>query len=150
MSLRRRFLIPLLAGSLYCAVAGACSAKDDTGAQAKEQEQKTGTMDIQKVTDSTARAALDAWQKGDGPTFLSFFAPEAQLFDDGHPRDFRRFVAEACGHERFTDIDKVANEGRDIYGPFHTEQWGDFNAYFKFHINDQGKITRLDIGQASD
>jgi hypothetical protein len=106
-------------------------------------------MDTNKITDSTIRAALDAWQKGDRQAFLSFFTGDAKLYDDGNPRDFRKFVTEACGHERFTSIDKIENNSLDIYGQFHTESWGDFKTYFRFHPTAAGKIDRLDIGQAS-
>lgn len=70
------------------------------------------------------------------------------MFDDGNSRDFSKFVKDACGHEKFTSIDKVENNGLDIMGNFHTESWGDFKTYFKFQINAEGKINRLDIGQA--
>ncbi len=71
---------------------------------------------------------------------------DAKLYDDRKPRDFQKFVKDACGYERFTSIEKVENNGLDIIGNFHTENWGDFKTYFKFHINTKGKITRL-IGQ---
>lgn len=56
---------------------------------------------------------------------------------------------EACGYEYFTTIDIVENDGKEIYGNFHTESWGDFRTYFKFHFDADGKISRLDIGQAN-
>lgn len=106
-------------------------------------------MDTQKLTNPVVKATFEAWQEGDANTFLSYFAVDAKLFDDGNPRDFSRFVKEACGHERFTGIDKVEDNGLTVYGRFHTESWGDFKTYFKFRFNTQGKIDRLDIGQAS-
>jgi hypothetical protein len=106
-------------------------------------------MDTGKLTNYTIKAAIDAWQKGDAKTWLSYFTEDAKLFDDGNPRSFHNFSAEAIGHERFTSIDKVENNGLDIYGHFHSEQWGDFNTYFTFHLNSDGKIYRLDIGQAN-
>ncbi|MFT3681848.1 MAG: hypothetical protein QM791_16365 [Ferruginibacter sp.] len=106
-------------------------------------------MDTSKLTNATVKAALEAWQNGDSKSWLSFFTADAVLYDDGSPRDFKRFSSHAIGHERFTSIDKVENNGLDIYGKFHSDQWGDFKTYFKFHINTDGKITRLDIGQAS-
>lgn len=111
-------------------------------------QQKNNNMDTNKLTDSIVKKAFDAWQKGDSQAFLSFFTADAKLYDDGSPRDFQKFVKEACGHERFTSIDKVENNGKDIYGNFHTDSWGDFRTYFKFHFNTEGKISRLDIGQA--
>jgi hypothetical protein len=109
---------------------------------------KSNKMDISKLTNETIKKAFDAWQSGDSKTFLSYFTADAKLYDDGNPRDFQRFVKDACGHEKFTSIDKVENNGLDITGNFHTESWGDFKTYFKFYINAEGKINRLDIGQA--
>lgn len=106
-------------------------------------------MDTSKLTNPIVKQAFEAWQSGDSKTFLSLFTSDAKLFDDGNPRDFQKFVKEACGHERFTSIDKVENNGLNITGNFHTESWGDFKTYFKFHIGNNGKIERLDIGQAN-
>jgi hypothetical protein len=63
--------------------------------------------------------------------------------------DLKRFFEKALGHERFTSIDRVENGSMNIYGKFHSDQWGDFKTYFKFRLNAQGKIDRLEIGQAS-
>ncbi|WP_286862234.1 MULTISPECIES: hypothetical protein [Sphingobacterium] len=121
--------------------------------QSKTQKSETTTkekqkMDTNQLTNETVKAAFGAWQKGDSKTFLSYFATDAKLYDDGNPRNFQNFVKEACGRERFTSIEKVENEGKDITGNFHTESWGDFKTYFKFSINSDGKFDRLDIGQA--
>jgi hypothetical protein len=125
------------------------------GASVQARAQKTTTktikkttMDTAKLTNQTVKKAFDAWQNGDSKTFLSYFTADAKLYDDGNPRNFQGFVKEACGHEKFTSIDKVENDGKDITGNFHTESWGDFKTYFKFTINSEGKISRLDIGQA--
>lgn len=122
-------------------------------AQDKAKDPKTVKsklkMDISKLTHPVVRNAFEAWQNGDSNRFLSFFSSDAALFDDGNPRNLKKFVKEACGHERFTSIDKVEKDGLDIYGNFHTESWGDFKTYFKFLINAEGKIKRLDIGQAN-
>ncbi|MCE7042786.1 hypothetical protein [Dyadobacter sp. CY312] len=117
--------------------------------QQKLNNQTTKTVDTSKLTNQTVKAAFDAWQKGDSKTFISFFTADAKLYDDGSPRNFQAFVKEACGHEKFTTIDKVENEGKDIFGNFHTEKWGDFRTYFKFHFDAAGKVDRLDIGQAN-
>jgi hypothetical protein len=34
-----------------------------------------------------------------------------------------------------------------VRGSFHSDRWGDFRTYFKFHPGADGKFTRLDIGQ---
>ena len=43
---------------------------------------------------------------------------------------------------------QVENEGLTLYGKFHSDKWGNFKTYFKFHINSSNKIYRLEIGQA--
>jgi len=104
-------------------------------------------MDLDKLTNTTVKAAVQALQNGDRGAWLAQFTPDAELYDDGQKRDFMSFVDSAIGEERFTSIDKVENNGKDVYGHFQTEKWGEFDTYFKFHINTKGKIDRLDIGQ---
>lgn len=105
-------------------------------------------MDTSQLTHKTVKNAFDALQKGDRETWSSLFTADAELYDDGNLRDLKAFNKSAIGHERFTSVDKVENNGKDIYGQFHSDQWGDFKTYFKFSVNDNGKIYRLDIGQA--
>lgn len=126
----------------------ACGQSKTPKSETTTTIKETQKMDTDKLTNATVKAAFDAWQNGDSKTFLSYFAADAKLYDDGNPRNFQSFVKEACGHERFTSIEKVENEGKDITGNFHTESWGDFKTYFKFSINAEGKFNRLDIGQA--
>lgn len=93
------------------------------------------------------RAAFEAWQAGDLDGWLAHFVPGATLTDDGNPRDFMAFSRE-IGKERFTSIEDTKRDGTEIVGQFHSDQWGDFRTYFWFHPGADGKITRLDIGQA--
>ncbi|MBW7942001.1 MAG: hypothetical protein H3C64_06260 [Candidatus Kuenenia stuttgartiensis] len=105
-------------------------------------------MDYSKISNTKVKAALEAWQNGDAQTFLSCFITSPEMTDDGNPRDFHQFVKEACGHEKFLEIDSVESEGRDVFGKFDAGKWGIFRVYFKFHLNSEGKFSRLDIGQA--
>jgi len=34
-----------------------------------------------------------------------------------------------------------------VYGSFHSDRWGDFKTYCKFHLGADGKFAWLDIGQ---
>ncbi|MCI1752982.1 MAG: hypothetical protein LKM36_08985 [Flavobacteriales bacterium] len=134
-----RALLPLALSALLAL--GAC-AQDG-----KTEKSNPNKMDLNTVTDPTVKAALEAWQAGDAAAWLSHFTADAKFTDDGNARDFKKFVKDACGHERFTSIDKVENGGKDITGAFHTEQWGDFIVFFKFHKNSAGQFDGLDIGQ---
>lgn len=105
-------------------------------------------MDTSKLSNPIVRSAFEAWQKGDSQKWLSHFTKDAQLLDDGRPRDFQKFSTEAIGTERFISIDIVKDNGRSIYGKFHSDTWGNFKTYFKFHIDASSKIYKLEIGQA--
>jgi hypothetical protein len=105
-------------------------------------------MTTTSAPNPVVQAALDALHVGDKEAWRSLFAPSAQLFDDGAPRDLAAFTEESLGHERFTKIHRIANEGLDVFGDFHSDQWGDFPVYFKFHLDEDRKITRMEIGQA--
>jgi hypothetical protein len=100
------------------------------------------------LTNPTVKAAIEALQKGDRERWLALFEPDAKLYDDGAPRSLDKFTRDALGHERFTSIDRLENDGLDLIGGFHSDQWGHFRTYFKFQLSPSGKIKRLDIGQA--
>ena len=111
--------------------------------------QKQATMQTDKLTNTTVKQAINALQAGDKKAWFALFTADAALYDDGNKMNFHSFWEKALGHERFTSIDKVENNGLDVYGHFHSDQWGDFKTYMKFHLQADGKINRLDIGQAS-
>ena len=103
-----------------------------------------------KLTNPTVKAAIEALQAGDAAAWSALFAAGAELFDDGSPRSLDAFTHDALGHERFTSIDKVDNDGLDVTGHFHSDKWGDFRTYFRFKVSKGGKVTRLEIGQIGE
>jgi hypothetical protein len=98
------------------------------------------------LSHETVKAAIEALQ-GDRARWSAQFETGAQLFDDGSPRSLAKLTADALGHQRFTSIDEVADGGVEVTGAFHSDQWGDFRTYFRFHLSPSAKIHRLDIGQ---
>lgn len=129
-------------------ISSACAQKKEPNPKTQLQQYTKQNMDTTKLNE-TVKRAFDAWQNGDAESFISFFTPDAKLYDDGNARDFKKFVKDACGYEKFTSIDTIENEGRSISGQFHTESWGDFTTYFKFHLNPEGKFDKLEIGQVN-
>ena len=100
------------------------------------------------LTNPTVKAAIEALQRGDRSGWSALFEPDAKLYDDGRPRSLDEFTRAALGHERFTSIERVDNDGLDLVGACHSDEWGDFRTYFNFRLSSAGKIVRLDIGQA--
>jgi hypothetical protein len=116
--------------------------------QKNHNHPNTTTMTYDAITNPIAKAAIEAWQKGDAVLWQSFFTADAKLLDDGNTRNLKKFSTETIGHERFLSIDKVEDNGLSVYGRFHSDTWGDFKTYFKFHVDANGKINKLEIGQA--
>jgi len=109
---------------------------------------KKNPVNTDALTNPTVKAAIDALQKGDHNAWSALFEPDAKLYDDGVPRSFEKFTQDALCHERFLSIDSAENNGLDLVGAFHSDQWGDFRTYFRFRLSASGKVERLDIGQA--
>jgi len=106
-------------------------------------------MKTDALTNPIVRAAIEALQNGNRKTWSALFEPDAELYDDGSPGSLKQSTRDALGHERFTAIDRVENDGLDLTGAFHSDRWGDFQTYFRFQLSPAGKINRLDIGQAT-
>ncbi|WP_220100684.1 hypothetical protein [Chitinophaga oryzae] len=112
----------------------------------EQSSPKKQTMDLSKITHPNVRKAIEALQAGD-KSWYSFFADQPVMTDDGNTVDFKSFFGKALGHEKFLSIDKVENEGKEVYGNFKAGSWGTFKVFFKFHEGAGGKFDRLDIGQ---
>lgn len=107
-------------------------------------------MELTKISNEKVRKAIEALQANDKTAWYSYFTNDAIFTDDGRTLSFKSFFDNAFEKkEKFLDIDKIENEGKDIYGQFHAGQWGTFRVFFKFHQNVDGKFNRLDIGQAT-
>lgn len=104
---------------------------------------------LDKLANPTVKAAITALQEGDREAWSALFEQSAKLYDDGRPRSLQAFTRDALGHERFTSIDRVANDGLDLVGHFHSDLSGGSRTYFNFQLSPAGKILRLDIGQAT-
>lgn len=106
-------------------------------------------MDTTKLTNATVKSAIEALQANDKNAWFGHFTKDAVFTDDGKLLDLISFFDNAFNHkEKFLSIDNIENEGKDLKGDFFAGQWGTFKVFFKFHVNADGKISRLDIGQA--
>lgn len=135
----------------FCLSLTACGQdQNSTKHQTKTEQEpkKEETMDLSKITNEQVKSAFEALQSGD-KSWYSYFTENPVMTDDGNTIDFKNFFSKALGTEKFLTIDKVENDGKDIYGNFKAGQWGTFKVFFKFHQNTDGKFDRLDIGQAS-
>lgn len=137
----------------FCLLAALCFSLTACGQKTKQPKKnnspaQTTSMDMSAITNPVVKQAIEALQANDSKKWYSYFTGDAVFTDDGRTQGFKSFFDNAFDKkEKFLSIDKVENEGKDVYGNFYAGQWGTFRVFFKFHINDDGKINRLDIGQ---
>ncbi|WP_228377635.1 hypothetical protein [Chryseobacterium gallinarum] len=133
--------------SFFFIACGQNTGKEKQDSKNSTISNKKQEMDVSKITDATVKQAIEALQTGD-KSWYGFFTENPVMTDDGNTVDFKSFFSNALGKEMFLTIDRVENNGKDIYGNFKAGQWGTFPVFFKFHKNAEGKFDRLDIGQA--
>jgi hypothetical protein len=111
---------------------------------------KTNSMDLSKINHPNVKKAIEALQAHDRTTWFSLFTKDAIFTDDGREMNFKSFFDNAFDKkEKFLSIDKIENNGKDIYGNFYAGQWRTFKVFFKFKENEAGKFSRIDIGQTA-
>lgn len=95
----------------------------------------------------TVRTAVSALQAGDKLGWLTCFTAGAKLFDNGKRRSLFNFTRDNIGLMQFNDIERVDNDGRDVYGMLQFREEESFRAYFKFRLDAAAMCSRLDIGR---
>ena len=106
-------------------------------------------MEINQLHNPIVRAALTAVNAGDRATWLSMFSPNAILTDDGNRRHYAEWSDTELfgkGNGRIINVESEQAGGLTIHTLFHSNVWGEFNTFWTFSVED-GKITRLDVGQ---
>lgn len=97
----------------------------------------------------TVGKAIDALQNGNARAWLSLFVKNAILYDLGNEMTAGEFIEKSIGREYFTHIDKTEDDGLSVFGSFHTDQWGDYQVCFRFRLDEEGMVHRLDVLQAA-
>lgn len=103
-------------------------------------------MNVSEIENKKVKIAIEALQTGN-ESWYSCFIEKPKMTDDGNVVDFHSFFANALGKEKFLEIYNTGNNGTEVYGNFRAGQWGDFDVFFKFHENAEGKFDTLEIGQ---
>lgn len=109
-------------------------------------------MDIESLQHPVVKAAISAMQRGDRQAWLDLFATNAVFTDDGQRQDLVRWSdRELFGAStgQLTSVDRQKDGGLSLIGSFRSDRWGEFKTFLRFHVQD-GKITRLDVGQLNE
>ncbi|MFF4573728.1 nuclear transport factor 2 family protein [Streptomyces sp. NPDC001410] len=107
------------------------------------------TIQPAKLSDPSVRAFVNAVNSHDREGFMSLLSPGATMADDGSDRD----LAEWIDREIFTshghmEVDNESRGGRDLIARYRNDAWGEMRTKWHFEIEDDGRISRFETGQA--
>lgn len=104
-------------------------------------------MTTAELINPIVKAAITALQNGDRKAWSTLFEPDAKLYDDGSPRDLKTFTHEALGHERFTSIERVENNGLDLIGASTRTSGATFAPISNFSSRPQARSSASTSGR---
>src|ERR671924_1155717 len=108
------------------------------------------SLNFNAISHPIVKLAIKAMNSRNKKQWYALFSDSPTFTDDGNPHDFTKWCErELFGSSRayLASIDKIENGGLTIYGRFHSDQWGDFKTFLRFHMENE-KITKLEVGQA--
>ncbi|WP_326723539.1 nuclear transport factor 2 family protein [Streptomyces sp. NBC_00243] len=107
------------------------------------------TIQVAKLSDPAVRAFVTAVNAHDRDAFQALLAPGATMSDDGSDRDLAdwtdREIFSSHGH---MDVDNESNGGRSLIARYSNDTWGEMKTKWSFTVDDGGKISRFETGQA--
>lgn len=105
-------------------------------------------MNPRKPTNAVIARLVAAINDGDRAEFLSLLAPDAELTDDGRPRELAAWIdAEIFTVHGHLTVDREEERGLRIYATYRNDTWGEMSTVWHFGVSGE-KITRIDTGQA--
>lgn len=119
--------------------------------QTNSKSNKMMTTENIELTTPLVQKAIIALNEQDTKTWYSLFTENTTFSDDGRKIDFKNW----CDRELFGNskcsvirIDKVKNNGLNVYCLFHSDNYGDFKTFMNFKTNGE-KFVSLDVGQTN-
>ncbi|MGW3955930.1 nuclear transport factor 2 family protein [Streptomyces sp. NPDC004752] len=107
------------------------------------------TIQTSKLSDPAVRAFVTAVNAHDRRAFMDTLTPDATMADDGSDRDLTEWI----DREIFTtnghlDVDNESQGGRSLVARYRNDAWGEMRTRWDFTIEDDGRISRFETGQA--
>ncbi|MEU6543779.1 nuclear transport factor 2 family protein [Streptomyces sp. NPDC046859] len=107
------------------------------------------TIQTSKLSDPTVRAFVAAVNAHDREGFMSVLAPGATMADDGTDRDLTDWVdREIFSSHGHLKVDNESNQGRDLVASYRNDTYGEMRTRWHFEVEDDGRISRFETGQA--
>ncbi|MGX5182196.1 nuclear transport factor 2 family protein [Streptomyces avermitilis] len=107
------------------------------------------TIQVAKLSDPAVRAFVTAVNAHDRDAFQALLAPGATMSDDGADRDLtdwtEREIFSSHGH---MNVDNESKGGRALIARYHNDTWGEMRTKWSFVVEDNGRISHFETGQA--
>ncbi|MEU4166361.1 nuclear transport factor 2 family protein [Streptomyces sp. NPDC026665] len=107
------------------------------------------TIQVTRLSDPAVRAFVTAVNAHDRDAFEALLAPGATMSDDGSDRDLGdwtdREIFTSRGH---MEVDNESDGGRSLLVRYRNDTWGEMKTRWSFTVDDGGRISRFETGQA--
>ncbi len=92
---------------------------------------------------------IDAINTRDRERFFGAFTKPTNVVvtDDGRAQDFQTWAErEVFGAQNKLEVDTSDEAGLRVEGIYTSAQWGAFRTFWQFTLDENGTVTRLDVG----
>ncbi|MEU5577649.1 nuclear transport factor 2 family protein [Streptomyces huasconensis] len=107
------------------------------------------SIQVNRLGDPAVRAFVAAVNSHDRAAFEALLAPGATMSDDGSERDIadwtEREIFSSNGH---MDVESESDAGRTLLVSYRNDTWGEMRTKWRFSVDDAGRITHFETGQA--
>ncbi|MFD5709051.1 nuclear transport factor 2 family protein [Streptomyces pharetrae] len=107
------------------------------------------TIHTARLSDPAVRAFVDAVNSHDREGFMALLAPGATMADDGSDRDLTEWIdREIFSTHGHLEVDNESAGGRTLIARYRNDTWGEMRTRWRFTVEDDGRISRFETGQA--
>ncbi|MBC9726021.1 nuclear transport factor 2 family protein [Streptomyces sp. TRM68367] len=107
------------------------------------------TIQTTRLSDPAVRAFVTAVNAHDREGFMKILAPGATMADDGSDRDLADWVdREIFSSNGHMEVDNESRNGRSLIALYRNDTWGEMRTRWSFTVDDDGRISRFETGQA--
>lgn len=107
------------------------------------------TIQTAKLSDPAVRAFVHAVNAHDREGFMALLTPGATMADDGSDRDLADWIdREIFSSHGHMEVDNESDGGRTLLARYCNDTWGEMRTRWNFTVEDDGRISRFETGQA--
>jgi hypothetical protein len=107
------------------------------------------TIQPARLSDPAVRAFVEAVNAHDRDGFLELLTDDATMSDDGSDRDLADWIdREIFSSHGHMEVDNESQGGRALLARYSNDTWGEMRTRWSFTVEDDGRISRFETGQA--